>query len=98
MRSMRARRAEIVPGSVWRQVALGSEAVYEVLAVDGDHVDVFVSSAPNLRPGMRVRFTVHAVRAMVRVDDGNGGQLRDARGARHRGVRRTSDDKESPPQ
>jgi hypothetical protein len=67
---MRARRAEIIPGSVWRQVALGSEAIYEVLAVDGDHVDVSVSRAPGMRPGTRVRLTADAVRAMVRVDDG----------------------------
>jgi hypothetical protein len=82
---------------MWRHVALGSEAVYEVLAVDGDHVDVFVNSAPNLRPGMRVRLTVHAVRGMVRIDDGNGGHLRDALAARNRGLRRTSDGKDSPP-
>jgi predicted lipoprotein len=73
---MRTRRAEIVPGSVWRQVALGSEAIYKVLAVDGDHVDVSVRTGPGMRPGTRVRLTVDAVRAMVRVDDGDGGNLR----------------------
>jgi hypothetical protein len=61
---MRTRHAEIVPGSVWRQVTLGSEAIYEVVAVDGDHVDVSVTSAPGLTPGMRVRLTAQAVLAM----------------------------------
>ncbi len=93
---MRARRAEIVPGSVWRQVALGSESVYEVLAVDGDHVDVSVKSAPGLRPGMCVRLTIHAVRAMARLDDGDDGHLLDLTAARDRGVRRTSDEKDPP--
>lgn len=94
---MRARRAEIIPGSVWRRVALGSEAIYEIIAVDGDHVDVSVNSAPGLKPGMRVRLTVQAVRAMVRVDDGDGGNLRDRPAAHERGVGPTSDDKNSPP-
>jgi hypothetical protein len=75
MQSMPGQRAEIIPGSVWRQVTLGSEAIYEVVAVDGDHVDVSVNRAPGLTPGMRVRLTVQAVRAMVRVDDDGGGLL-----------------------
>jgi hypothetical protein len=69
---MPARRTEITPGSVWRQVTLGSEAVYKVLAVDGDHVEVSVRSAPGMSPGMRVRLTTRAVSAMVRVDDDKG--------------------------
>jgi len=66
---MRSRRQEIPPGSVWRQVVLGTEAVYRVLAVDGDHVDVEVRTAPGIKPGMHVRLTAKAVAAMVRVDD-----------------------------
>ena len=73
---MRARRAEILPGTVWRQVKLGTEAVYTVLAVDGDHVDVEVRSSPGLRPGTTVRLTVKAVAAMARVDDGDGPRRR----------------------
>jgi len=73
---MRARRAEILPGGVWRQVKLGTEAVYTVLAVNGDHVDVEVRSAPGLRPGTTLRLTRKAVTAMTRVDDVDGPQRR----------------------
>jgi hypothetical protein len=66
---MRAPRVEIPPGSVWSQVKLGTEAVYKVLAVDGDHVEVSVRSAPGMRPGVRMRLTTQAIRGMVRVDD-----------------------------
>jgi len=66
---MRMRRAATPPGSVWRQVVLGAEAVYEVLCVEDDHVEVSVRSAPGMRPGTRVRLTKTAIRAMERVED-----------------------------
>jgi hypothetical protein len=69
---MQPRPDEIVPGSVWRQVTLGTEAVYTALAVNGDHVDVDVRSAPGLRPGTTLRLTTAAVTAMTRVDDVDG--------------------------
>ena len=73
---MPASRAEIPPGSVWRQVMLGTEAVYTVLAVAGDRVDVEVRSAPGLRSGTTLHLTREAVTAMTRVDDGDGPQRR----------------------
>jgi hypothetical protein len=76
---MRATRAEILPGSVWRQVKLGTEAVYAVLAVTGDHVEVEVRRAPGLRPGTTLRLTREAVAAMTRVDDGDGPRLKPVR-------------------
>jgi hypothetical protein len=51
-------------GSLWRRVALGSEAVYEVVADHGDHIDVVVRTAPLLRPGTPVRLTRAAVAGM----------------------------------
>jgi hypothetical protein len=65
---MQSRRDEIVPGSVWRQVTLGTEAVYTALAANGDHVDVEVRSAPGLRPGTTLRLTTAAVTRVADVD------------------------------
>ncbi len=59
--------SEIAPGSVWRQVKLGTEAVYEVVSRDGELVEVRVVHAPGLPAGSYVRFTHEAVRAMERV-------------------------------
>ena len=54
-------------GSIWRKAALGSEALYEVVADHGDHVEVVVRQAPGLAAGTRVRLAPDAVRAMQRV-------------------------------
>lgn len=61
---MSSRRDEIVPGSRWLHVALGSRAVYEVVADCGDHIDVRVQQAPGLVAGTRIRLTRAAVAAM----------------------------------
>jgi hypothetical protein len=63
-RCMSDRDDEIVPGSRWRHVALGSSAVYEVVADRGDHVDVRVQQAPGLVAGTHIRLTRAAVAAM----------------------------------
>ena len=44
--TLRERRVDIPAGSVWRQVRLGTEAIYEVVAIDGEHADVVVRTAP----------------------------------------------------
>ncbi len=54
----------ITPGTVWRQVKLGTEAVYEVLSVGEDVVDVTVRRAPGLAPGTRVRLSRAALEEM----------------------------------
>lgn len=64
---MHAPRTPIEPGSVWRNASLGSVAVYEVVRVDGDHVDVEVRRAPGLPAGTRVRLTRAALTAMQRL-------------------------------
>ena len=70
---MRTRRTDIKPGSRWRQVRLGSEAVYRVLACSAEHVDVEVERAPGLETGMRLRLTRAAVEAMEPMDAGGLG-------------------------
>ena len=51
-----------------RHAMLGTEAVYEVLEEDAGIVTAQVVSAPGLEPGMRVRLTARAARAMERFD------------------------------
>jgi hypothetical protein len=43
---------------------LSTDAVYDVVAVDGHHVSVVVVSAPLLAPGTEVRMTREAVLGM----------------------------------
>jgi hypothetical protein len=83
---MSAPRSDIPAGSVWRQVKLGSEAVYEVITVGADTVDVVVRVAPGLARGTRVRLSRAAVEAMQRVVEpdrhGSGAPKRSAHGQR----------------
>ncbi|HLW96803.1 MAG TPA: hypothetical protein VKS25_15610 [Solirubrobacteraceae bacterium] len=51
-------------GAFMRHSALGSEAVYEVIAAGGDIVTATVVSAPGLPAGMEVRLTARDARAM----------------------------------
>ncbi len=57
-----------VPGRFLRNTVLGSTAVYEVIAADGDLVTAEVVRAPGLLPGARVRLLADAVRAMAPCD------------------------------
>ena len=50
-----------------RQYRLGSEAVYRVLAEDGDIVTAEVVRAPGLEAGARVRLLASAAHAMERL-------------------------------
>jgi hypothetical protein len=61
---MSAPRRDIAAGSVWRQVKLGSEAVYEVIAVDDQLVEVAVRTAPGLEPGTRLRLLRESLEGM----------------------------------
>lgn len=61
---MSDRGDEIVPGSRWLHVVLGSSAVYEVVADRGDLIDVRVEQAPGLVAGTRIRLTRAALTAM----------------------------------
>jgi hypothetical protein len=55
---------EIGPGVRLRRRALESEAIYTVIAVDGDLIEVEVVRAPGLPAGKRLKFTCRDVRAM----------------------------------
>ena len=55
-------------GRFLRTRRLGTEALYEVLAEDGDTVTVEVVDAPGLERGTRVRLMARAVRAMECID------------------------------
>jgi hypothetical protein len=59
--------AAITPGSYWRHTALGSDAIYRVVDVSGEHVTVAVCEAPGLQAGMEFRLTRAAVAAMTPV-------------------------------
>jgi hypothetical protein len=61
---MSSGRAAIEPGSVWRQLKLEREAIYEVVSVQEELVEVKVLSAPGLSPGARLTLTRVAVAAM----------------------------------
>jgi hypothetical protein len=61
---METSRTPIEPGSLWRHVMLDSEALYEVIAPDGEHVEVLVRHAPGLAPGTSIRMTRAALLAM----------------------------------
>jgi hypothetical protein len=66
--AMPATDSDIPAGSVWRQVKLGSESLYEVIACnDDDTVNVIVHLAPGLRPGARVRLSRASLATMQRV-------------------------------
>jgi hypothetical protein len=52
------------PGQVVTNRVLGTEAVYRVVEVNGDLVELEVASAPGLSAGDRVGFTLQAVQAM----------------------------------
>jgi hypothetical protein len=54
----------VEPGQLRRKRLLRTEAIYRVLAVEGDHVTVEVVEAPGLEPGETFRFTLDAVAAM----------------------------------
>jgi hypothetical protein len=66
---MSAPRDDIPAGSVWRQVKLGTEAVYEVLESGASTVEVSVRVAPGLEPGTRVQLSRSAIEAMERVSE-----------------------------
>jgi hypothetical protein len=57
----------VKPGALLRHQALGTEAVYRVVAVEGGLVHVEVVVAPGLEPGTRVRFTERDAGAMERL-------------------------------
>lgn len=57
------------PGCLLRRSALGSEALYRVVEVHGDLVEVQVVSAPGLEPGTRIRLTTRDAAAMQPVDE-----------------------------
>ncbi len=63
-----ARRPDVPAGSVWRQVKLGSESIYEVIGSDQDLVDVLVVAAPGLPRGAQLRLARAAVAEMERID------------------------------
>ncbi len=54
-------------GTQLRHRRLGTEAVYRVLGVAGDVVNVEVVRAPGLLSGTRLRLTTDAVHAMERL-------------------------------
>jgi hypothetical protein len=68
---MTASDDRIVPGSVWRQVKLGTAAVYEVLLAHAETVEVIVREAPGLAPGTRLRLSRAALEAMEPCADGH---------------------------
>lgn len=51
--------------AILRRSLLGTEAVYRVLAHEGDTVLVEVVEAPGLTPGFQLRMTVAVARALV---------------------------------
>ena len=55
----------VEPGELRGKTLLGTEAVYRVIALEGELVLVEVVSAPGLAPGDRFRFTLSAVEAMA---------------------------------
>jgi hypothetical protein len=59
-----------------RHASLGSEAVYEVLEEDAGIVTAAVVHAPGLEPGTCVRLMASAARAMERIENGAGTQVR----------------------
>jgi hypothetical protein len=56
----------VEPGELRRKALLRTAAVYRVVAVDGELVEVEVVEAPGLEPGERYRFTLAAVEEMER--------------------------------
>jgi len=55
----------VQPGELRGKALFGSRAVYRVIAVDGELVEVEVVEAPGLAAGERFRFTLEAVAEMV---------------------------------
>jgi hypothetical protein len=66
---MSAPTPDIAAGSIWRQVKLGTEAIYEVVVPGEETVEVIVRSAPGLAAGTRLRLTRSSVAAMQRVSE-----------------------------
>jgi hypothetical protein len=56
-----------------RRRALGTEATYRVVGVDGDLVKAVVISAPGLQPGRDITFTIAAASRMrfAGINDGD---------------------------
>jgi hypothetical protein len=73
-------RRDITPGSRWRQIKLGSEAVYEVIAVGDQTVEVAVHAAPGLEPGTRLRLLRESLEEMEPVTPRAGSRDRSADG------------------
>ena len=57
----------VSPGDRLYRRALGTEAVYAVIATEGDLIEVEVVSAPGLPAGRHLKFTACDVQAMERV-------------------------------
>jgi len=55
---------QVKPGGLLCRRALGTEAVYRVIATEGDCVEVEVVRAPGLEAGARIRLTQRDARAM----------------------------------
>jgi hypothetical protein len=57
----------VSPGDQLRRRALGTQAVYTVVAIEGDLIVVEVVRAPGLSAGRRLKFTARDAQAMERV-------------------------------
>jgi hypothetical protein len=55
-------------GELRRQEVLGTEAVYRIVDVQGELVEVEVVRAPGLAPGRRLRLTADAVQRMQLIE------------------------------
>jgi hypothetical protein len=55
-------------GELRRHEVLGTEAVYRIVDVQGELVEVEVVRAPGLAPGRRLRLTADAVKRMQLVE------------------------------
>jgi hypothetical protein len=66
---------EIPPGSLWRHERLGTVAIYEVLRIDGDIVEVKVREAPGLPVDAVIRITLASLDAMVCIEGQPGSRL-----------------------
>jgi tetrahydromethanopterin S-methyltransferase subunit F len=62
-------------GRTLQRRALGTEATYRVVGVDGDLVKAVVVSAPGLKRGQRITFTVDTAMRMQTVGVNHGGDV-----------------------
>ena len=62
-------------GRILRRQALGTEATYRVVGIDGDLVKAVVISAPGLKCGQRITFTVDTAMRMQTVGVNHGGDV-----------------------